>query len=89
MGRTGRSAAAGRFVPRGDDGGSIDASLVMYCMLEWMSDRRRGWEISCCRSDLRAFLHCMYLTPPPLPMNHLSHKIDKIEARANNRPMCI
>lgn len=37
MGRTGRSAGAGRFVPRGDDGGSIDACLVM---MKLMSDRR-------------------------------------------------
>jgi hypothetical protein len=29
MGRTGASLGAGRFVPRGEDGGSIDASLMV------------------------------------------------------------
>jgi len=41
MGRTGASLGAGRFVPRGEDGGSIDASLMVV-----MEEDRR-WSLSC------------------------------------------
>ena len=73
MGRTGRSAGAGRFVPRGDDGGFIDARLVM---LEWMSDRRlQGWEIRVADQICGHSILYMNLNPPPLSMNHLSHEM--------------
>jgi hypothetical protein len=60
---------------------------VLYVGVVWWSTARLGNFVSPIRSA--GILYCMYLTPPPLPMNHLSHEIDKIEARATNRTMCI